>query len=159
MVWLVSAELANQALQFLCMPGQLQVAACRSAQERGGIPEQFADAVGQESGADFFVGMGMVFIENRVLLAETTQDVRALDAIDQLNHRLDVMMCGQDAADFSAEAVLASGTWEKLRAEANEARVALALPMAAQAPVIDLDEIVDAHFGVSDEARKILDNL
>jgi hypothetical protein len=151
--------LAVAALQFFCLESDLQESHWRSLPADMQVHDYFRLGAGQSNGSDYFFGIGSVYITYHRALRERFKDEHALDLLTDFGHRLDVMMCNamreEDTDAWTPAAAATEVPWQKLRANANAARLALGLALPATLPALDICELVEAP--PSEEVRQLLD--
>lgn len=148
--------LAVAALQFFCLDAVLQESHWRQFAADTPIHDFFRHGAGQLNGSDYLCGIGSVFITYRPGLRERfEEDEHALDLLADFGHRLDAMMREDDADAWTPAAAATEVTWEKLRANANAARLALGLALPTDLPVFDICAFVEAP--PSEQVRQLLD--
>jgi hypothetical protein len=151
--------LAVASLQFFSLDADRQEAHWRQLPADLPIHDYFRHGAGQSNGSDYFFGIGKLYCTYCRALRERFEDEHALDLLSDFGHRLDVMMCNgmrEEHTDAWTPAAAATDvTWEKLRANANVARLALGLALPTILPVFDIRGLVEAP--PTEEVRQLLD--
>lgn len=152
--------LAVASLQFFCLGAAQQESHWRQRPADMPLHGYFRHGAGQLTGSDYFFGIGSVFLTYRPALRERAVDARALELLADFGHRLDVMMCqasDEGADDWTPSAAAEDMQWQKLRANADAARLAFGLDLPTTLPAFDICGLVEAP--PSEETRRLLNEL
>jgi hypothetical protein len=153
----LGAKFALDSVRFFSCTGIEQVNSFSSKAPQA-FPRLFDgdDVLPTES--DYFFGVACVFVTYRNFFFEVFDlDEKALEALDDFDYRIKIMMNSKVESDWAIAAIMSSAIWEKLRGDGQLLLRTLNQEQAKIAPIFDLfHQIEPSEFRTSDEVRKML---